>query len=116
MVTKEWKDNYNKEWYRKNREARRKQINERKQKLIEWYREYKSTLKCSKCPENHPSCIQFHHLDPKKKDITISEAFKHHGWSKERFLKEVDKCIVVCANCHAKIHYDERLGINVMVA
>ena len=44
--------------------------------------------------------LQFHHKDPKEKDFTISGK----SWSFERLKKEVDKCILVCSNCHTEIH------------
>ena len=70
-----------------------------KQKLVD----YKGG-KCEKCEYN--KCIQaleFHHLDPKEKDFTISGK----SWSFERLKKEVDKCILVCNRCHTEIHYQK---------
>lgn len=44
--------------------------------------------------------LQFHHLDPNQKDFGISGGTK----SFERMKPELDKCILVCANCHSEIH------------
>jgi hypothetical protein len=57
---------------------------------------------CLCCPEKNPICLDFHHKDPKKKDKAVAKllGFKN----KERLLNEIKKCIVVCANCHRKIH------------
>lgn len=44
--------------------------------------------------------LTFHHLDPNKKDFNIGGK----SWSLERLKIEVDKCILVCANCHGEIH------------
>jgi len=44
--------------------------------------------------------LQFHHIDSTKKDFTISGKTV----SLERMKKEVDKCILVCNNCHGEIH------------
>ena len=60
--------------------------------------------KCVKC--GYYKCIralEFHHLDPKQKDFAVSRANK--SW--ERVKKEIEKCILVCANCHREIHSDE---------
>lgn len=76
--------------------------------VIEWRKRVKISLveykgsKCEKCEYN--KCIrslEFHHLDPNEKDFTISGK----SWSFERLKKEVDKCILVCSNCHNEIHY-----------
>ena len=67
----------------------------------------KSTLTCERCPENHPACIDFHHQDPTKKEVNIGEAFRL-GYSKKRIEAEMEKCIVLCSNCHRKLHYQER--------
>ncbi len=69
--------------------------------------EYKGGC-CSKCGYNKSiSVLQFHHLDTDEKDFTIGGK----SWSFERLKKEVDKCILVCANCHIEIHEELRLKI-----
>jgi DNA-directed RNA polymerase subunit M/transcription elongation factor TFIIS len=92
------------EWYHRNAEHAKSVIVERKQKIREWLIEYKSKVACTRCGESHPATIQFHHTDPKEKDRSISEV-ANNGWSIERIEKEIAKCVVLCANCHAKEHY-----------
>jgi len=58
--------------------------------------------KCIKCGYN--KCIEaldFHHTDKSKKDISFKSK---RGWSWTRLKKELDKCILVCSNCHREIH------------
>lgn len=64
---------------------------------------------CSVCGEKREWCLDFHHLDPKEKDLDIA-ALKMRG--QERLLRdEIAKCIVVCRNCHADIHYQQRISV-----
>lgn len=44
--------------------------------------------------------LTFHHLDPRRKDFSISG--KTFLW--EKVKAELDKCVLVCSNCHAEIH------------
>lgn len=62
--------------------------------------------KCEICGYN--KCIDalsFHHLDPSVKNFGLAQDGVMHSW--EEYLKETEKCILVCANCHAEIHYKE---------
>ena len=45
--------------------------------------------------------LEFHHLNPEEKDFGISRTLTR---SMDSLRKEVDKCILVCSNCHAEIH------------
>jgi 5-methylcytosine-specific restriction endonuclease McrA len=57
--------------------------------------------RCTLCGYN--ACLdalQFHHVDPAHKDFTISAA---RSFSDELKL-ELDKCVLLCANCHAEQH------------
>lgn len=90
--------------YLKNKESIKKKILERKVLIKVWLHDYKSKLKCSKCPENHISCLDFHHKDPKNKEVSIADAIKF-CWSIKRILKEIEKCDVLCSNCHRKEHF-----------
>jgi DNA-binding CsgD family transcriptional regulator len=63
--------------------------------------EYKGG-KCNIC--NYDRCVsalEFHHLEPSKKDFTLSQSM-NIAWNK--IEEELDKCILVCANCHREIH------------
>jgi len=44
--------------------------------------------------------LQFHHIDPREKDFTISSGVR--SWHKTR--AELDKCVLLCANCHGEVH------------
>ena len=66
--------------------------------------EYKGG-KCSMC--GYDKCIdalEFHHLDPTKKDFSIASSGFTRSWEKIR--NELDKCTLVCSNCHKEIHYE----------
>lgn len=71
-----------------------------------WWFEYKSKLSCSTCGESRHWCLDFHHTDPSSKEGSLSELVTRNV-SRERILEEVSKCIVVCRNCHADIHYQQ---------
>lgn len=122
---KEYMKDYSKNYYRKNkerfkiqskvfhkkntgymknyREKTRDRVNEwlreRYAKKREWFDKYKTTLKCKICGENHIACIEFHHRDPSKKKYSISKMVAA-GMKKNRILKEIKKCNVLCKNSH----------------
>lgn len=66
------------------------------------YNVWKAQQKCALCEESTPCCLDLHHLDPAQKEVTISNVVQY--WSWKRLKMEIDKCIVVCSNCHRKIH------------
>jgi len=62
--------------------------------------------KCAKCGYNkYAGALDFHHLDPSKKDFTIA---RRKNCSLETIKPELDKCILLCRNCHAELHFEER--------
>lgn len=94
---------YQNAWYKKNRDKRILQIREYNKKQHQLFREYKATLFCKICNEKESCCLDFHHLDPTKKDASLGDA-KRQNWSFKRLKREIDKCVVLCANCHRKVH------------
>lgn len=46
--------------------------------------------------------LDFHHRDPKTKEFGLSERGLTRSWEKTKL--ELDKCILVCSNCHREIH------------
>jgi len=66
--------------------------------------------KCEHC--GYDKCLgalEFHHIDPSEKDFSISNATSRKGLTPE-IKKELDKCLLLCANCHREEHESLRLG------
>jgi hypothetical protein len=68
-----------------------------KREIIRWYINYKSGLVCDICGEDEPCCLDFHHKENKTIKVGLCAG---KGWSKNRILKEIEKCEVLCGNCH----------------
>lgn len=99
---------YFKQHYQNNKQYYIDKAAEQNQKFLEVIEQTKQDrLKngCSICGLYHPAILDFHHLDPNNKDFTIA---KSRTKSKEKFLRELDKCIVLCSNCHRILHWRER--------
>jgi hypothetical protein len=69
-----------------------------------WYKQnIQEKLFCCICDEKRIECLDFHHLDPSKKEYGISKITQ--AWINfTKLFNELDKCICVCANCHRSIH------------
>ena len=71
--------------------------------------EYKGG-QCFRCGyKNCNGALQFHHLDPEQKDFGIATKGTTRSW--EKIKAELDKCVLVCSNCHAEIHEEEYLKL-----
>ena len=46
--------------------------------------------------------LDFHHINPEEKDFMLSDRNLILDWNEIK--KELDKCILVCSNCHREIH------------
>ncbi len=81
--------------------------NRRKKNRNEFRAECRQLLgaKCIICGYSKcQNALHFHHIDPKTKKFTVSDAFARKSYSQEEVETEIKKCILVCANCHAEIH------------
>lgn len=58
---------------------------------------------CNICGEDDQFKLTFHHRDPNTKDFTYS-IYKSHRLTKLK--KELDKCDLLCQNCHRELHYE----------
>ena len=60
---------------------------------------------CQRCGyDKYQGALEFHHLNPKEKDFNPSQLKRYTFDDKTKF--ELDKCILVCANCHREIHHE----------
>ena len=105
----EYRRKYRREWYAKNKESEKAHVKRRKLEIRKWFQNYKRGLVCSKCIEDHPATLEFHHRFNQKKEKAI-ENMVDDGCAIKRILMEIKKCEIVCANCHKKLHYDKRIN------
>lgn len=76
-------------------------VTRRRKKIKQMAVEYMGG-KCSRCA--YDKCIaalEFHHLDPSEKDFALGN--KGHTRSWDRVVLELNKCILLCANCHREV-------------
>ncbi|MEZ4104504.1 MAG: hypothetical protein R3B60_04460 [Candidatus Paceibacterota bacterium] len=80
----------------------KKAVSDRRRKLKEMAIKYGGG-KCQIC--GYKKCkraLSFHHKDANMKDFGLSAKGLTRSW--EKIKKELDKCILVCANCHMELH------------
>ena len=93
------------QYYLDNKEKYAANVRRRKQEYREWFTELRESLSCTRCPEKHMAVLDFHHLDDNEKYDSVS-VMVNDMVPKKKILKEIEKCIVLCSNCHRKLHWD----------
>ena len=83
--------------YRKRHPHKKKERRDKSRKLI---KDYLFNNFC-KCGEENPNKLCFHHICSDKKILKISRLV---SYSQTKLLEEIDKCIVLCYNCHDLFH------------
>jgi len=95
MAYKDIKDFYR--WQTNRRDEYRKFIFSIKKKIN----------KCQKCGyDEHFEILQFHHRNPKDKRFKFSVG-NLGNYKKQTIIDEINKCDLLCANCHNWIHFKE---------
>lgn len=125
-----WKDKEYEKAYK--REYRLKNLEKLKERQKEFYpkdranqikrlKEYKTIwmniienqleLKCTQCGFAHPDALDFHHTNPDEKENAIS-VLKLRSPTEvniSKFKQELNKCVVLCANCHRILHAKDKI-------
>lgn len=93
-----------KQWRENNRDYIRDKQRETKRQRKEWAIQYLGGL-CKDCKQTfHPAIYEFHHRIPEEKDRDPSKMLQ---LSIKRLQKELDKCDLLCANCHRLTHHKD---------
>ena len=62
--------------------------------------------KCVQCEyDKCPAALDFHHINPEEKEFRLSGSKMRRKF--ETLVKEAEKCMLLCANCHRELHYNE---------
>jgi hypothetical protein len=77
--------------------------------LVEWYNELKASSPCVDCGQHfHHAAMTWDHLPGNEKRADVSNLRRI---SRRAVLREIEKCELVCANCHAVRSYERRRGV-----
>lgn len=94
--------------YQENSNGRKEKIRntaiKKYNELKDFLTTYKQQQQCQRCGDDRWYVLDFHHLGDK--DYEISDLLRFG--SKKLLIKELNKCIPLCANCHREVHYLER--------
>lgn len=96
---------YNKNW-QKNRDRIDMNHYAKIESLRKQVDDFKMKHGCKYCGyKEHPICLDCHHIDPSTKVRTISSMINCKVKA-ETLWNEINKCIVVCSNCHRLLHHN----------
>lgn len=101
---------HKREWNHRNREKRqaykKEYITERRRKLVD-----EAGGKCVHCGIEHDGkntvIFDFHHRDPSTKSFEVSKNYLNR-YGMDKILSEVEKCDLLCSNCHRLHHWVEK--------
>ena len=97
-------------WYKRNKVRHRVAVAARRQELKKWVRGLKLAQGCVECGyRHHHAALHFDHVRGSK--IADVQDLVHRGYGKKVILREVAKCEIVCANCHAVRTYRRAIGL-----
>ena len=105
---REKKAQYSQQQYRDKPEIKQSVV-KRQQDMREFLQQIKMGLSCKRCGIDDWRVLDFHHTNGQTKEFSIANAISR-GYNKERILREVARCEVLCSNCHRILHWEERYG------
>ena len=99
--------------YSDRREYMIQAVKKRRKKIRQMSIEYKGGH-CEFCGYDRcPEALEFHHLEYPEKDFGISDKWYTRSW--ERTKTELEKCLLLCANCHREVHSELQLPRGIVV-
>jgi hypothetical protein len=97
------------DWYERNKEHHVENVmaNTKTAKRLarEFVYQYLRTHPCTKCGENDPAVLEFHHIGEKDKEVGRIIA---QGYGVQAIAAEISQCVVLCANCHRWLTAEEK--------
>ena len=93
------------EHYLANKEHEINVRNTRANAIRKQFVEYKQNCSCVNCGEDRWYVLEFHHIDEKIEAVSVLVS-NRAAWN--TILNEIEKCDVLCANCHKEVHHLEK--------
>lgn len=94
-------------WHYRNVEENTQRSLDRRADLRKMLHDYKADSDgCRHCGELDPACLDFHHREDEEKEMAVNKMVPY-GYSRADIKAELEKCNLLCANCHWKTHHGE---------
>ncbi|THE66854.1 hypothetical protein D8Y22_00135 [Salinadaptatus halalkaliphilus] len=90
-------------WHYRNVEWNTERTLRRRSRLRCWLYDQKSGEACSRCGTDTVACLDFHHVEDEEKLLAVGRMVTY-GYGTEAIRTEIEKCEILCANCHRKTH------------
>lgn len=97
------------EYYKKNSKYYKAKNKSQVTKARDFIQQAKRKGNCSKCKDDRWYVLDFHHLSKETKLDGLAKMVTR-GYSLDNLQKEMEKCILLCANCHRELHHLENIG------
>lgn len=102
--------------YRNNKKYYLDRNKRHRMEMRAFVREQKTGKCCMDCKERHPWWrLDFDHRDGKSKSFALAQV-ENNAWTKKAAMLEMQKCDLVCANCHRDRTHNRRIGIVAQLA
>lgn len=103
----EWREmGRGRRYYLNNRDRIRERDRSRARSNRKWLNEHKRGKECERCGyDEHIAALDFHHRPGEGKTARMARMID--AYSLDAVKKEVEKCVVLCANCHRVLHAEE---------
>ena len=101
-MCRECNKEYQRQHYQKNKDYYRSKSGEHKRKIRKEVDKLKEAGSCSVCKKSYPAPVMdYHHLGDKSLEVSHMIS---NSMSREKVFAEIDKCVLLCANCHRLTH------------
>ena len=84
---------------------------ERRKDRLKFINDYKSECGCKNCGEKRHYCLDLHHINPNTKHDDVPRMIRD-DYGIKKIKLELQKCEVLCANCHREYHYLEKYPLD----
>src|SRR5947207_14446937 len=107
---RECRRQYDRQYHSKNVAKRRRQARLRHASFVAWFRALKTNTPCADCGGSfHPAAMNWDHLPGTHKIADVGSLVTMHSYG--AVMREIQKCELVCANCHAVRSYERIRGV-----
>ena len=109
VVRHDYNAAYQPRYYRNHRLAALARQKRRKRDARLYLQARKRAAKCARCGESDVRCLDFHHRPGHVKVAGLAR-LATDGAAIKTLERELEKCVVLCKNCHAKEHFKDLMS------